>query len=135
MNHIYTPDIKLASILSALGIPPRGTDPITCIIEEVNGQRNEKYTFWFEGDGEHGAKAKELVKAYYALGKNWDETILDKEHPLYWMKGALDNRETYLHWIRSKVVPMRIIQHGEKTVLLSDRASSSTQAKIRKLIN
>jgi hypothetical protein len=135
MNHIYTPDIKLASILAALGIPTRSIDPITCIIEEVNGQRNEKYTFWFDGDGESGAKAKELIKAYYALGKNWDETILDKEHPLYWMKGALDNRETYLHWIRSKVVPMRIIQHGEKTVLLSDRASTATQAKIRKLIN
>lgn len=135
MNHIYTSDLKLASILSALGIPLRDVDPVTCVIEEKDGRRDEKYTFWFNGDGEKGAEAKQFVKAYYACGKDWEETILDAEHPLYWMKGALENRETFLHWIRNKAVPMRIVQHGDKTVMLSDRASSAMRQKVRNLIN
>jgi hypothetical protein len=51
------------------------------------------------------------------------------------MKGALENREALLHWMRAKVVPMRIIQHGDKTVLLSERASEKTKAKIKNLIS
>jgi hypothetical protein len=136
MNQIHTADIKLASILSALGIPLRDNDPVTCVTEERDGKKFEQYTFWFDtSDGDISAKAKELVTAYYECGKEWKDSSLDKEHPLFWMKGALENREVFLHWIRNKVVPMRFIKHGEKTVLISARASERTKDRVRKILS
>lgn len=124
---LYVTDIKLASILSALGIPKRQSDPVTCIVREGK----EQFTFWFDtSDPTKRAEADRYFKAYVAA-RNWDDSVLGAEHPLYWMKAALENREVYLHWMRSKVAPLTEIQHGSKTVLIGARASKRAQEIIR----
>jgi hypothetical protein len=131
-NYIHTCDLKLASILAALGIPRREQDPVTSVINTTSaGQEKEQYTFWFDvSNPSVQEKAKTYVKAYYAAEK-WESFTLDTEHPLYWMKGALENREVFLHWMRTKVAPMKQIQHGNKTVLMGARATRKTQETIR----
>ena len=135
MRAIFVLDIALASILDAFGVPKRQPDPITRELRTApDGTTKESGKWWFDVSlDEDAEKAKWIMEAYGAA-RDWQHYQLDPEHPLYWMKGALENRETFLHWIRTKAVPMRIIQHGEKTVLLSDRASAATKQKMRNLI-
>ena len=135
MDNIPTNDIKLASILISLGVPLRGIDPITCVVSNDAGAgRKEVYTFWFDVSAA-GTKAlaQEMMSAY-AAARDWKEIRLDMEHPLYWMKGVLENRENLLHWIRKKVQPMKIITCGSKTVLIGENASKSLRDKMRKMI-
>lgn len=135
MDNIPTNDIKLASILISLGVPLRETDPITCVVSnEAGAGRKEVYTFWFDvSAGGTKALAQEMMSAY-AAARDWKEIRLDMEHPLYWMKGVLENRENLLHWIRKKVQPMKIITCGSKTVLIGEHASKSLRDKFRKMI-
>lgn len=127
MNHLFVTDIKLASILSALGIPRRESDPITCMVRDGR----EQYSFWFDvSDPTKRAEAERYFKAY-AAARNWDSSVLGEEHPLYWMKAALENREVYLHWMRSKVAPLTEIQHGSKTVLIGAKCSKRSRDIIR----
>jgi len=132
MDNIYFSDIKLAAILIALGIPIRKEDPITCLVTDVNGIRKETYTFWFDVTGVRD-KALEIVSAY-EKARNWSTFTLPAEHPLYYMKGVLENREVLLNWIRKKVPPMRVIRHGDKTVLIGDRASATMRSKVKSLL-
>lgn len=134
MTDIFVTDIKLASILAALGIPRRASDPVTCEIEDRHGVRHEQFKFWF-GLDEDGMKekAKEAIEAY-SKARDWEEFTLDKEHPIYWMKGVLENRECYLGEIRKNVAPIKIIHIGEKTVLIGERASRKLREQIKKLI-
>jgi len=134
MDNIPTNDIKLASILISLGVPLRHTDPITCVASNDAGAgRKEVYTFWFDVSNGKKAQAMETMSAY-ASARDWKEITLDIEHPLYWMKGVLENRENLLHWIRKKVQPMKIITCGSKTVLIGENASKSLRDKMRKMI-
>ena len=132
MDTIYICDIKLAAILIALGIRIRNEDPITCLATDVNGIRKETYTFWFDVTGVRD-KALEIVNAY-EKSRNWSTFTLPTEHPLYYMKGVLENREVLLNWIRKKVAPMRIIKHGEKTVLIGDRANPTLKSRMKSLL-
>jgi len=134
MDHIPTADIKLASILISCGIPIREHDPITCVVDHDKGTRRETFTFWFDGSAP-GKKdeAKKLIAAYQAA-RNWETMTLDVEHPLYWMKGALENREQLLNWIRKSVKPMRIIQNGNKTVLIGEHASPALREKMKAMM-
>jgi len=96
--------------------------------------RREQFTFWFDTSNPVLQEAaKSYVQAYHAAEK-WEKLTLDAEHPLYWMKGALENREVYLHWMRNNVAPMKQIQSGKTTVLMGARASKRTQETIRKHI-
>jgi hypothetical protein len=134
MTDIFVTDIKLASILVALGVPRRPSDPVTCEIEERHGVRKEQFKFWFGLDNpDHRDTAKEIINAY-SKARNWEEFTMDKEHPIYWMKGVLENRECYLGEIRKKVAPIRIIQVGEKTVLIGEHASRELRDKMKKLL-
>lgn len=133
MDNIPTNDIKLAAILIAMGIPTRQSDPVTCVVTNEGGIRKETFTFWFDVSAGKKDEAKKLIDAYQKA-RNWEEMVLDAEHPLYWMKGALENREVLLHWIRKNVKPMKIIQHGNKTVLIGENASKSLKDKIRKIL-
>lgn len=134
MTDIFVTDIKLASILAALGVPTRPSDPVTCEIEERHGARQEQYKFWFNvDDPETRDTAKEAIDAY-SKARDWEEFTLDKEHPIYWMKGVLENRETFLGWMRKNVAPLKVIQVGEKTVLIGERASRQLRDKIKKLL-
>ena len=134
MTDIFVTDIKLASILAALGVPGRGSDPITCEVESRNGGRHEQFKFWFNVDDPVARdKAKEAIDAY-SKARDWEEFTLDKEHPIYWMKGVLENREVFLGWIRKNVAPVKVIQVGEKTVLIGERASRKVRDQIKKLL-
>jgi len=132
VDNIYICDIKLAAILIALGIPIRKQDPITCLVTDTNGIRKETYTFWFDVIGVRD-KALEIVNAY-EKARNWSAFTLPTEHPFYYMKGVLENREVLLNWIRKKVPPMRVIRHGDKTVLIGDRASATMRSKVKSLL-
>jgi hypothetical protein len=134
MNCIHTGDIKMAAILCALGIPRRTQDPVSCIVIGEGAGRREQWTFHFDvSDPVHQENAKSYVQAYHAA-ENWAKFTLDVEHPIYWMKGVLENREVYLHWMRTKVAPMKQIQSGKTTVLMGARASKRTQEIIRQHI-
>lgn len=134
MDNIPTNDIKLAAILVGLGVPMRESDPITCVIDTEGGIRRETFTFWFDVSAQGKRdEAKKLIDAYQKA-RGWENMVLDTEHPLYYMKGALENREVLLHWIRKNVKPMKIIQHGNKTVLIGEGASKSLKDKMRKLL-
>jgi len=134
MDNLPTCDIKLAAILVALGIPIREVDPVTCVVDQERGRRNEVYTFWLDVSG-FGLrdKAKQLIEAYKAA-REWADFKLDKEHPLYWMKGALENREVLLNWIRKDVRPMQILTAGNKTVLIGEHASAGLRAKMKAML-
>lgn len=133
-DSIPTRDIKLASILVSLGVPIRQTDPVTCVVDTSNGRRSEVFTFWFDVSASGmREKAKALVAAYEAA-RNWTSYTLDNEHPIYWMKGALENREVLLNWIRKDVKPMQILTSGNKTVLIGEHASPELRAKLRAML-
>jgi len=135
MRHIPIRDIKLASILSGLGIPYRKSDPVTCVVSTENGVRKEQYSFWFELDAssQHGS-TETLIRAYQAAYQ-WAEYLLPQEHPLYYIKAGLENREIFLHWIRQKVEPMKIYQNGNQTILIGEKASQALKDKVKGLIN
>jgi hypothetical protein len=134
MTDIFVTDIKLASILISLGVPLRNADPITCEIYTKENQRTEQYKFWFGVDDlDHREKAKETIDAY-SKAKNWEKFTLDEDHPLYWMKGALETREVLLGWMRKNVEPIKVIQHGEKTILIGERASHKLREKMKRLL-
>lgn len=132
-DNIPIGDIKLASILVAMGIPIREVDPVTCVVHTDRGHRQEDYKFWFDVTKGLREKAMELIEAYNKA-KNWQEMTLDHEHPLYWMKGALENREVLLNWIRKDVKPMQILTAGNKTVLIGERASAGLREKMKALL-
>jgi hypothetical protein len=130
-NSIFVTDLKLAAILCALGVRRRKSDPITCIIRTLDGRDDPQYSFWFDVSGVNEAdKAREYIRAY-AAARNWDNSVLGEEHPLYWMKAALENREALMHQMRSNVAPLREFVHGSKTVLIGERASARTREIIR----
>lgn len=127
MKHIFANDIGLASILDAYGIPKRQPDPITREIRQRDGRDVESAKWWFDvSDDVHAAKAKELMDAYFAA-RDWERYTLDPEHPIYWMKGVLENRTANLHMFHHGATPMRVIENGERTVLIGPRASEKTK--------
>lgn len=133
MHDLFTHDIKLASILIALGIPSRKSDPVTSTVEFVEGHRKEQFVFWFGVDDAQKSQATEFISAYNAC-RNWEEYKLPCEHPLYYMKGCLENREVLLNWIRKNVAPMKIIKNGSQTILIGEKASQKTKDKLQKFI-
>lgn len=132
---IHVIDIKLASILISSGVPQRATDPITCEVQyrQPGNQRHEQYTFWFEIENTDEAKkhAEAIINSYLSFVQKWDMS-LGEEHPLYYMIGVLQNREVLLHWIRTKVEPLKRTTVGKMDILVSERASPELKAKLRK---
>ena len=134
MTEIYVVDIKLASILASFGIPRRQSDPVTCEVKIEDGIRKEQFKFWFSlGTDDHQSDAKKYIDAY-TKARNWEELTLDEDHIIYWMKGVLENRESYLTEIKKNVAPIKIIQIGNKTILIGERASKELKDKIKKLL-
>jgi hypothetical protein len=134
----YTSNIRLAAILSGLGVPRRKADPTTCHFDTRPGFEDRKfYNFWFDlSDGIHDGLCREIVKAHEQAQSDITAVNLPMEHPFFYMHAALNNRETIMHEIKSEqVVPMRIIEHGNRTLLISDRASTRTKALMRGALN
>jgi len=125
-----TSDLKLAIILATLGIPLRSSDPITCHYGEAD---KKTFTFWFDATEEHHEKKLvELLHVHTSLLDNPLGKDLDQEHPALYVRAALDNRESFLRWIKEDVAPMRIITEGERTLLISDRASPRLRASMKR---
>ncbi len=154
MNKTFpTKDIKLASCLLALGIPYRKSDPVTREAQDRNGRAFDQYTFWFDiGDETISKQCGQIIEAYDRAKSlflmDQDGTIVTNspadqaagytlgiEHPLYYMMGVLFNRETWLHWMRANAEPMKLIQDGNRTVMLSTRATQELKDKIKKHLN
>tara|TARA_R110000744_G_scaffold60999_2_gene126255 strand:+ start:1040 stop:1447 length:408 start_codon:yes stop_codon:yes gene_type:complete len=135
MREIYVTDIKLASILDAYGVPKRQPDPVTREIRRRGGKDVETGMWWYDvADSEHADKAKELTDAYYASGKDWAEYTLDKEHPLYWIKGAFENREANLNLYHHGASPMRVIEEGDRTIYIGARLSDKNKNILKKAL-
>ena len=125
-----TSDLKLAVTLATLGIPLRSSDPITCHY----GEGDKKiFTFWFDATEEHQKKKlAELLNLHVSLRADPLGKDIDQEHPALYVRAALDNRESFLRWIREDVTPMRIITEGDRTLLISDRASPRLRASMKR---
>lgn len=123
-----TDNIKLACVLSALGIAPRRYDPVTCIRSDRGGKEHDQYTFWFEVTGKD--QVAPLVNAFYQFLKE-GRYSLDEEHPLYYITGALMNRDVMLNFMR-QAVPFKAIQDGKRFILMPVNASATLRQQIRK---
>ena len=134
MRTIYITDIALASILDAYGIPKRQPDPVTREIRWRGGRNVETGRWWYDvSDDVQADKAKELTDAYYAA-KDWESYTLDKEHPLYWMKGVLENRTANLHLYNHGATPMKVIEEGDRTIYIGPRLSEENKNILKKAL-
>jgi len=134
MRELYITDIALASILDAYGIPKRQPDPVTREIRRRGGKDVETALWWFNvGKDEHAEKAKELTDAYHAA-KDWETYSLDIEHPLYWMKGVLENRNANLHLYHNGASAMRVIEEGDRTIYIGARLSEENKNILKKAL-
>jgi|Laugrespbdmm15sd_2_1035082.scaffolds.fasta_scaffold106294_1 hypothetical protein len=125
MRSIFVTDIALASILDSFGVPKRQTDPITREIRERDGRTVESGKWWFDvSTDDANEKAKWIIEAY-SKARNWEEYTLDLEHPLFWMKGVLENRVANLHLYHHGATPMKVIEKGDRTVYIGPRLSQA----------
>jgi len=127
MKTIFVRDITLASILDSYGIPKRMPDPVTREIRERDGKDVESCAWWFDlAIPEHADKCKELMDAYHKA-RDWREYALDREHPLYWMKGFAENRAANLHLFHHGATVMRVIEDGGRTIYVGPRISEKNK--------
>lgn len=134
MKYFFVKDISLASILTGFGIPPRLSDPVTSEKEVRNGAEVLTRKFWLDISApEHEELCKKLVSAYGAA-RNWETYEMDAEHPLYWMKGALENRCTWLEWVHNGVTTMTKIEEGDRTVFIGPRLSQANRNILKKAL-
>ncbi len=132
MNYVYTQNLKAAATLAALGFKQRNPDPI----EDITTVHGRSIIFFFEDSPAAGIAFKEeltATKALQAFDKAWQEYILGEEHPLYYIKAGLENRERLMTQMK-ECEPLLATQYGDKTVLISRNASQKTKNIIKKLI-
>lgn len=134
MRTIYVTDISLASILDACGIPKRDFDPVTREIELIDGRDKESGKWWYDvTDDDTNDKAHQLMGAY-SKARDWEQYTLDPEHPLYWMKGVLENRTANLHLFHHGATQMRVIRKGDRTVYIGPRISQRDRSTLKKML-
>ena len=104
-----TTNIKVAAAAAAFGAQIRKYDPCTCTVSE-DGRR--QYTFWFSGGGDE-ARAE--------MERSWSEMQSAAESPIRYVRAALENRETLLGLVK-RAEPIMVIQRGEQTLLVPERA-------------
>jgi len=115
-----TTNIKVASAVASFGAKPRQLDPVTRTIKEDG---STQATFWFEAGA--GAEAKAEME------RTWSEMKSDPESPIRYVRAALENRETFLGLLK-RAVPVRVIQRGGQTLLISENATSEQRRAILK---
>jgi hypothetical protein len=113
-GHTYwgTTNLKVASAVAAFGAKPRPVDPVTRVIRD--GQ--QQVTFWFISDGNGDIAKKEMERT-------WADMQSDQESPIRYVRAALENRETLLGLVK-RCTPVRIIERGGQTLLVSENATS-----------
>ena len=67
------------------------------------------------------------------MEKNWNEMTSDPEHPIRYIRAALENRETLLGLVK-RAEPIQIIQRGEQTLIVPLNAPSERKKAILKAI-
>ena len=145
-DHLHTIDIKLAAILAVEEIPIRFDQPITCRIEQREGKDFKQFRFWFDvTDPDIKDKALRLINEYYAVKKDIQDSVREAkttggktvnfpDTDLIKMISVQMFKDTFLHWIKTYVEPMKTVEMGDKTVTLSANATKETKDKIRNLI-
>lgn len=114
-----TTNLKMASCASAMGCKIRDDDPITVVVSE-SGHRQA--TFWFYVD-----ENSKVVRDNFE--RPWGKLELEKEHPLVYIRSALENRETLLALLK-QAQPMLTINRGGKTLFVSENASPELKRKV-----
>jgi len=133
MRQIFVCDISLASILDAFGVPKRQPDSVTIEDREYQGKISRSGKWWFDiTNDDDRDKAKWIMEAYDAA-REWKEYTLDQSHPLYWMKGVLENRTANLHLYHHGATPMRVIESGDRTVFMGPRLSQKNKDILKSL--
>ena len=118
-----TTNIKVAAAVAAFGGKLRNENPVTRMVREDNSQQ---VTFWFEADGAGARERKEMES-------NWADMTSDPEHPIRYVRAALENRETLLGLVK-RAEPIQIIQRGEQTLIVPLNAPSERKKAILKAI-
>lgn len=122
MNEAFwgTTNIKIASAVASFGAKLRQIDPVTRVIKEDG---STQATFWFETGA--GAEAKAEME------RPWAEMQSDPESAIRYVRAALENRETLLGLLK-RAVPVRVIQRGGQTLLVSENATLEQRRAILK---
>lgn len=118
-----TTNIKVAAAVAAFGARLRQQDPVTRIVKDDGSQQ---VTFWFDADGVGSNERREMEKP-------WNEMQSDPEHPIRYIRAALENRETLLGLVK-RAEPIQIIQRGEQTLIVPLNAPSERKKAILKAI-
>lgn len=118
-----TTNLKVAAAVAAFGAKLRKENPVTRMVREDGSQQ---VTFWFDADGTAANERKEMEL-------NWAEMISDPEHPIRYIRAALENRETLLGLVK-RAEPIQIIQRGEQTLIVPLNAPSERKKAILKAI-
>lgn len=134
MRTIFVLDIALASILDAFGVPKRMPDPITRELRERDGIKVESGKWWFDVSEDANAEKAKWIMDAYGAARDWDDYQLDPEHPLYWMKGVLENRTANLHLYHHGATPMKVIESGDRTVFIGPRLSQKDKNTLKKML-
>lgn len=117
-----TTNIKVASAVAAFGGKLRSQDPVTRFIRDGIQQ----VTFWFQSDGQ-GDKIK------CEMERKWADMKSDEEHPIRYVRAALENRETLLGLVK-RAEPIRVIQTGGQTLIVAENAHPELKKAILKHI-
>lgn len=134
MRSIFVLDIALASILDAFGVPKRMPDPITRELRERDGVKVESGKWWFDITEDSNAEKCQWIMEAYSAAHDWETMTLDPEHPLYWMKGALENRVANLHLYHHGATPMKVIEQGDRTVYIGPRLSQKDRETLKAML-
>ena len=118
-----TTNLKVAAAVAAFGAKLRKVDPVTRMVREDGSQQ---VTFWFDADGVAANERKEMER-------NWAEMESDPEHPIRYIRAALENRETLLGLVK-RAEPIQIIQRGEQTLIVPLNAPTERKKAILKAI-
>jgi len=116
-----TPNIKIASAVVAFGGKVRSQDPVTRLTK--NGQT--QVTFWFISGEFDWIKAE--------MEKPWHEMTVDEEHPLRYVRAALENRESFLGLVK-RAEPIQIIETGGQTIIMAENARPELKKAILRAI-
>ena len=108
-----TTNIKVASAVAGAGGKLRRLDPVSRTIKEDG---SSQVTFWFEAGGK-GAEVRAEMEC------PWSEMKCSEESPIRYVRAALENRETLLGLVK-RATPIRIIERGGQTLLVSENATS-----------
>ena len=123
----HTLNLTVADILLTLGFK---LETFTHIVRSDNKESKE---FWFAAESDKCEFQADKVAHYATKGARELEAI-NPEHPILWIKAALENRNQLIDIIK-KSPRMVTIYNGEKTALIAETASAETRRQVAELLN